>query len=753
LESRFLPSAVDVLTYHNDNASTGQYLAEPTLDPSNVTPNTFGKLLSISVDGQVYAEPLYLSNVTITTGPYLGTHNVLFVATEHDSLYAMDATTGAVLWQQSFINPGAGVTTIPSADTGAVDIDPEIGITSTPVIDSSTDIIYVEVATKEVINGANHYVQRLHALNVADGSEALGGPALIADTAFDGANYTYVSGPAINGTGDGSVNGQVAFNALRQLNRTALTLAGGMVYLAFASHGDIGPYHGWVLGYSTQNLSLAAAFNDTPNGSDGGIWQSGGRIAADPQGFLYVETGNGTFDTTLDANGFPASGDYGDSFLKLAVDPNSSPTNQNSNGWGLKVVDYFTPQNQAQLNAGDVDLGSGGPLVLPDAAGSTNHPQLLLGAGKQGAIYLLDRNHLGGFDPNADHVVQELPAGTINASFDTPAYYNGLLYYVAPGDVAKAFALTNGALSPRPVSQSQDAYGYPGSTPSISANGSTGGVVWDLDLGSGQLRAYAASDYGTELYTSDQAAGNRDQLGSVVKFTLPLVANGMVYVGTSNSVVFYGLIGNLAQQNLQFVQHFYEDLLNREPDPFGQSLFTAALNRGVLTRGQAVTIVLGSPEYHSDEVQRLYQQFLRRSAESAGLAGWSAFLDHGGTMEQLEAFILGSPEYYSVRGNGTPLGFLTALYSDLLNRGLDPIGQQGWSAELAAGISPTRVALQVLSSAEAEQNLVSGWYMEFLRRPPDTIGLEGYTLALQNGAGDELVLMAILSSDEYYGRQ
>jgi hypothetical protein len=752
LESRLVPSATDVLTYHNDNASTGQYLVETTLTPANVNSNTFGKLLSTPVDGQVYAEPLSMSGVNITTGPFQGTHSVLFVATEHDSLYAIDAFTGAVLWHDSFINPAAGITTVPSGDTGSGDISPEIGITSTPVIDPGTDAIYVEVKTKEVVNSANHYVQRLHALNISNGAEALGGPALIAETIFDGSSYTYVSGPTVNGTGDGNVNNKVTFNALRQMDRTALTLFNGVIYMGFASHGDNGPYHGWVLGYSTQNLSLVAAFNATPNGSEGGIWESGGRIDIDEQGFLYFETGNGTFDTTLNGGGFPVSGDYGDSFVKLAIDATSSPTNQNINGWGLKVVDYFTPSNQASLSAGDQDLGSGGPLVLPDAAGSAGHPFLIVGSGKQGVIYLIDRTNMGKFHANSDNVVQELPAGTIGGSFDTPAYYNGTLYYAGSGDSGKAFSIVSGVLSTSPTSHTNDSYGFPGSTPSISVNGSTSGIVWDINNGAGELRAYRASDYSTELYTSSDAANNRDKLGSTVKFTVPLVANGMVYVGTSSSVVFYGLLAGIAQHNQTFVRQLYLDLLNRQADASGLNHFTSLLDQNLATRGQVAAAIVASQEYHEDEIQPLYTKLLKRSADPGGLANWENFLNNGGTYAQLETIILGSPEYFSVRGHSTANGFLTAVYADVLNRSVDPSGQQTWGMELADGVPRASVAMAILSSQEAEMDLVSAMYVKYLRRAADPAGLKNFTQALQNGATDEQVLVDIVGSDEYFAK-
>ena len=511
LESRLAPS-VNMLTYHNDNSSTGENLAETILTPANVNSTSFGKLFSTYVDGQVYAQPLYMSGVTITTGPKPGTHNVVFVATEHDYVYAIDADNGQILWQDSFINPAAGITPVPSEDTNTNDLAPEIGITSTPVIDPSTGTLYLTAKTKEVIAGNSHYIYRLHALSIADGTEKFGGPVVIGDTiSNDLSTYTYVSGPSVKGTGDGSINGVVTFNALRQLQRPALTLVNGTIYIGFGSHGDNPPYHAWILGYNPTTLQLTAVFNASPNGSDGSVWQSGGKIAADAQGNLYFMTGNGTFDTTLNANGFPSLGDYGDSFVKIAVDPTSSPAHPNINGWGLKVVDYFTPSNQQTLNDKDLDLGSGGPLLLPDSAGSASHQQLLVGAGKQGTIYLIDRNNMGKFHPNADHVVQELP-NAIDGSFDTPAYYNGTIYYVSGfGGPADAFSISNAALSTVPTSQSPDNYSFPGPSPSISANGKTAGIAWELDAGSNQLRAYNATNYATELYYQ-RAGGKQPRL-------------------------------------------------------------------------------------------------------------------------------------------------------------------------------------------------------------------------------------------------
>jgi hypothetical protein len=536
LEDRVVPST-NALTYHGDNASTGQNLTESILTTTNVNSTTFGKLATASLDGQVYAQPLFVAGLNVTG---VGVRDVVFVVTENDSVYAIDADNGQQLYKVSLLTglTGATVTAVPSGDTLTSDLNPIIGITSTPVIDLATGTIYVHTKTKEVLNGVNHYVQRLHALSLADGSEKFGGPAVIADTSFDGTNYTYNSGPSVNGDGDGSVGGKVSFNALREHQRSALTLVNGTIYIAWASHGDNGPYHGWVLAYDAATLQLKGVFNDTPNAlpgstSEGGIWQSGGRLSADAQGNLFFETGNGAFDETLDANGFPANGDYGDSFIKLVADPSTTSTNQNINGWGLKVADYFTPHNELALSQADQDLGSGGVLLLPNSVGNAAHPHLLVGAGKQGVIYLIDRDNMGKFNSNTDNVVQEI-SGQIGGSFDTPSYFNNTIYYGATGDTLKAFSIANGsaALSTTPTSHSTDTFGFPGTTVTITANGSSNGIVWAIDHGSNQLRAYNAADLSKELFTAS--------LTSSIKFNLPTVADGEVFVPTANSLILFG---------------------------------------------------------------------------------------------------------------------------------------------------------------------------------------------------------------------
>src|SRR6267378_783180 len=475
-------------THHNDNARTGANLQELVLTPATVNQAQFGKLFSWAVDGQVYAQPLYVANLAI---PHHGTYNVVFVATEHGSVFAFDADdpTCVQLWISSFI-------------------DPENGITGTPVIDPQTGILYVVVRTKE--NGS--YVQRLHALDITTGAEALGGPVDIE--------------ASVAGTGDGSDGANLSFDPLRQNQRAALLLTQGVVYIAFASHGDYGPYHGWLLGYDAATLQQVAVFNATPNGGEGGIWQSGGGPSADTFGTIYVITGNGTFDADVGGT------DFGDSFLKLSTQAG-----------GLTVADFFTPFNQASLEANDLDLGSTDPLLLPDQT-DTDHPHLVLGAGKDGNAYLVDRDQMGQFTSSDNsHIVQTITISP-DGVFCAPAVWENNIYFAASGDVLKAFHLSGGLLSTTPTSQGSTVLNYPGATPVISADGPTNGIVWVLDnndAGVAVLRAYDATDVSRELYNSSQA-GDRDQAGPAVKFAVPTVANGTVYVGGQNQLTVFGLL-------------------------------------------------------------------------------------------------------------------------------------------------------------------------------------------------------------------
>jgi hypothetical protein len=412
------------------------------------------------------------------------------------------------------------VTPVGSGDVGCGDLVPEIGITSTPVIDPTTGTIYVEAKTKEVTNSTTLYVHRLHALDIATGVEKFGGPVVVQ--------------PVVAGTGDGNDGaGNVPFNPQTQMNRSALLLNKGVVYIGSASHCDIGPYHGWLIGYNAQTLAYSNVFNTTANGGLGGIWMAGGGPATDANGNIYLETGNGTFDTNVSVYCF------GDSFLKFTA------TN------GLKLADYFTPFNQDSLNTGDQDLGSGGSVVLPDeVGGSTTNQHLVVGAGKEGKIYLINRDYMRHFSPANDNLIVQSFANAIGGSFGTPAYFNKTLYYVGAGDVLKSFILTNAHINTSVIGQSSAYFGFPGATPGVSANGTNNAIVWALQTdaynssGPAVLHAFPATNVAIELYNSAAAeSGTRDTPGGAVKFTVPTVANGKVYVGAEYALAVYG-IGN-----------------------------------------------------------------------------------------------------------------------------------------------------------------------------------------------------------------
>src|SRR3954468_2674878 len=488
-----------VFTWHYDNGLTGQNLNEVALTPPNVTPSHFGVIFSDAVDGYVYAQPLYVANVPV---PGLGTRNLIFVATEHDSVYAFDADQqGNPVWKVNFIQPASGITTIPSTDTNCTDLVPEIGITGTPVIDAATSTLYVLVRTKE--NG--QYFARLHALDLATGAEKLGGPTIIS------ASVQTNSG------------GQVSFDAFLNNQRPGLVLNRGNVYLAFASQCDNGPYHGWLLAYDASTLQQTAAFTTTPDGDEGGAWMSGASPSADANGNVFIIAGNGTFD--VDAGGR----DYGDSFIKL----NST----------LSVLDFFTPFNQDSLSSLDWDLGSSGAILLPDQAGA--HPHLMLGAGKENParIYVIDRDNLGRFNSGSDsQIVQTITGAFASGLFSTPAYWNGTIYFAANHDVLKSYTVNNGLLSNSPTSQDSVSLAYPGATPVVSANGNSGAIVWtwenDKTGGNAVLRAYNATDVSQMLYSSKTAGAIT---GAPVKFAVPTIANGKVYIATQKGLVVFGV--------------------------------------------------------------------------------------------------------------------------------------------------------------------------------------------------------------------
>ncbi|HEY2025059.1 pyrrolo-quinoline quinone [Paraburkholderia sp.] len=497
-----MAAAHDVLTYHTDIARTGQNLNETTLTPANVTASTFGKVGFFTVDGKVDAQPLYVGSVAIAGG----THNVLYVVTEHDSVFALDADSGATLWQTRTLKTGE----TPSDDRGCGQITQEIGITSTPVIDRSrgaNGTIYVVAMSKDA---SGNYHQRLHALDLASGAERLNGPTEIA--------ATY---PA--------ANGQVLFAPSLYAERAGLLLLGGVVYTTWTSHCDAGTYTGWIMGYGADTLQQTTVLNVTPNGSGGAIWMAGAGPASDGAS-IYLLDGNGAFDTTLDANGFPNLRDFGNGFLKLGT------------AGGLSVSDYFAMSNVVEEARDDIDLGSGGALVLPDVTDANgNVQQLALGAGKDNVIYVVNRNAMGKFNGARDNIYQEIASQLVGGEFGMPAYFNGRVYFGSVGDHLKAFTVSNAKLSATPTAQTAMTFPYPGTTPSISANGSANGIVWAAQ--NGNVAALHAFDPVSlnELYNSNQM-GARDQFGAGNKFITPMIANGKVYVGTTDGVAVFGLL-------------------------------------------------------------------------------------------------------------------------------------------------------------------------------------------------------------------
>ena len=513
----------NVYTYHYNNQRTGANLNETVLTPANVNQNSFGKLFAHKVDGAIYAQPLYVANVPVAG---VGTRNVVYCATEHGSVYAWDADTtgganGHPLWQISVLDPTHGVSSI-AGDINQAEVLQEVCITGTPVIDPSTNALYFVAQTYEVTGSVGTYVQRLHAVDIRSGAEIAPFPVVIQGS--------------VPGTERNPGQTVTPFISQRELQRAGLTLVNGVIYIAWCGITEDGR-HGWLMGYNALGTPNAgqqrSIFCTSPNANLGGIWGSGNGVEADTLGNVYTVTGNGTFDGN-NING----ADWSQCVLRL------------STIGGLTVTDYFAPFNNGALSSIDSDFGSGGLLLLPDAVGSAQHPHLLLACGKEGRIYLLDRDNLGQFSPTGDNVVQEM-LGVINGVFGSPVYWNdgttGYVYYSGKRDYLKEFTIANGLMSSAPVAAAPDLFGWPGSVPSVSANGTHGGIVWTLQddgyKGGSQsiLRAYNALDVSQELYDSTQA-GSRDTASPAVKFTTPIVANGKVYIGTKTSLGVYGLL-------------------------------------------------------------------------------------------------------------------------------------------------------------------------------------------------------------------
>ncbi|HEY6337205.1 MAG TPA: hypothetical protein VIW68_01805 [Candidatus Sulfotelmatobacter sp.] len=551
-----------VFTYHNDLSRDGANTQEYALSSSTVTTARFGKLFSCPVDGAVYTQPLWVPGVSIGAG----THNVIFVATQHDSLFAFDADASPCVtyWQVNLLDTlhggKAGEGPVVWTDVGYCfgDVFPEVGVTGTPVIDSTTGTIYLVSASE--IPGAmsgncalplGSFFHRLHALEITTGSEKFSAPVTIA--------------ASLPGIGDGSSGGVLSFNSQLHHQRSGLVLVNGTVYVAFSAHEDATPYHGWLIGYSASNVQQQqSVFNTTPNGiagsnggADGGIWGGGGAPAIDSVGDIYVSTGNGVYDESS----MPASDDYGDSTLRLH--PFSGST---SNGANLSVAGWFTPDDEVSLEKNDTDLGSGAPTLLPDQTNGPAH--LLAQVGKEGVIYLIDRDNMGQFNATNGQIVQSFTGA--GGLWGTPAFWQTGLYYAGAGSPLTVFPFdtTTGLFVTSAASQSNNSFNFPTATPSISSQGSSHGIAWAIDAslygyaspnaaggincyqspvpaactGPAVLRAYDATNLGTELWNSTMAANNRDQAGNAVKFVPPTIANGKVYISTRTEVDVYGLL-------------------------------------------------------------------------------------------------------------------------------------------------------------------------------------------------------------------
>ena len=507
----------DVLTYHNDTLRTGQNLTETVLTPSNVKSSTFGLLRELAADGLVDAAPLVVANLTINAA----SHNVVYVVSEHDSVYSYDADTGVLLKKVSLL--GTGETTVDPPPDGCTQVSPEIGITATPVIDRSAGpngTMFVVAMSKD---SGGTYFQRLHALDLVTLADRI--TPVVIQARYPGTAY--------------GASGQVAFVPEQYKERGALLLTQGQIVTVWASHCDDGNYNAWVIAYSESALAQTQVLNLTPNGTQGGIWDAAG-VAADSAGSLYTLIGNGLFDTTLTTANFPSHGDYGNAAVKLSL---------TSTGGTLAVADYFTMWDTTTESQGDVDLGSGSPLLLPDQTDSTGTTQhLMLAAGKDTNLYLLDRDNMGKYNGNntsSDTIYQELDGALAHGVFSAPVYFNGSIYFADMGSTLKQYALSAARLPATPTSHSSASYAFPGASPSISADGTSNAIVWAVDSSTSSaavLHAYNPANLAVEYYNSTQAAGSRDAFGNGNKFITPVVANGKVFVGTASGVAVFGLL-------------------------------------------------------------------------------------------------------------------------------------------------------------------------------------------------------------------
>ncbi len=500
-------SHTSVTTYRNNNARTGANSTETSLTPSNVNVVTFGRLAAVPVTGAIYAQPLYVPGVTTADGK---SHNLVFVATEHDQVYGIDADTYSIVWHKDFLGSTGTVTTLSDSDVNNCPaINPEVGITGTPVIDASTSTMYLVAATKDTSSGDPVFYQRLHALDIRTGEDNVS-PFTVATPTDPNGQY-----------------GVAQFSPVLNNQRSALLLANGQVYIAWASNCDIGAYEGWVMSFDAGTLQPSGAWTPSPAGILGGIWMGGSGPAADENGDVYLAVGNGWSDAMSGGT------NYGDSVVRLR-----------NSGNQISTVDYFTPFNWQTLLDDDLDLGSGGPVLLPDQAGAT-HPHLLAVAGKDVNVFLLDRDNLGQWQPDNNNQVVQTFAGDAQAAFSTPAFWNNYLYfgwYLSPVEAFR-YDPASQQLNPTPVSTTGSANGgYPGYFTSISSNGNADGILWALRLGDpADFRAFNALNLGSELWGTEMSP-LRDDAGATLTFAVPTVADGRVFVGARNQLAIYGLL-------------------------------------------------------------------------------------------------------------------------------------------------------------------------------------------------------------------
>jgi hypothetical protein len=499
----------DVLTYHYNAMRSGENLTETVLTPANVTSATFGKLRTLSADGVVDAAPLVVTQLTFAGVVH---NHVVYIATEHDSVYAYDADTGTELAHVSLLGTGEQTSDTHSCNQ----VEPEIGVTSTPVIDRSAGpngTIFVVAMSKIIVSGVTTYFQRLHALDLVTLQERPSSPVVIQGT-YAGSAGAFVPG--------------------NYKERGALLLQAGQIYTSWASHCDAGTYNSWIMAYNETTLAQTAVLDLTPNGSQGGIWDVAG-LAVDSTGAFYTLIGNGIFDSTLTGAGFPNQQDYGNAAVKLT-----------QSGSTLAVSDYFATSDTVTQSQNDTDLGSGSPLLIADqvdSSGTTRH--LMVAAGKDANLYLLDRDNMGKFNVNGNTIYQQRNGAVSGGSFSAPVYFNGSVYLAGVGSPLKQFKFASALLPATPTSQSSASFSFPGTSPSISANGTTNGIVWAAESNAGTaavLHAYNPANLAVEYYNSGQAAGGRDSYGNGNKFITPVVANGMVFVGTSSGVAVFGLL-------------------------------------------------------------------------------------------------------------------------------------------------------------------------------------------------------------------